>query len=264
MYKFVDTAESQETSKILSSVAMNFNGEFLERLIPWYRTLNVGGRELIGVNVETAEDISGRDGDYILGQTLPSRTLTIEYKLETKNNSEFRYAFNKMNEILHTKEDVPILFIDEPDYTFYGRFNGFDDIPYNTNIITSNFTILCQDPYKYAQQKLITGNPIALGYICPYGIVPDEIKVTIGQNTDKITIDNNTTGRHIVLDGEFTAGQELIIDIKNNKITLNGQNRMNYLDYVKSDFHNFLVHDRDTIQVNPDSKMALKIRGRLL
>lgn len=43
MYKFIDTNEVSES--VLPSEALNMNGEYIEHLIPGYRTLSVRGRE---------------------------------------------------------------------------------------------------------------------------------------------------------------------------------------------------------------------------
>ena len=45
LYNFIDVNE-QQTKASLPSEAMNFNGSFLEDLVPGYRTLSVVGREL--------------------------------------------------------------------------------------------------------------------------------------------------------------------------------------------------------------------------
>ncbi|WP_373752381.1 hypothetical protein, partial [Jeotgalibaca porci] len=79
----------------------------------------------------------------------------------------------------------------------------------------------------------------------------------------KITVDNNSTGRHIVLNGTYKANDIIKIDIDGKLITQNNRNIMNNLDYVTSDFHEFWLHDGDTIQVTPiNSDLTISFQGR--
>ena len=54
MYNFIDTTESQ-SGGTLPSEALNFDGEYIENLIPGYRTLYVSGREVIDTELLTDE-----------------------------------------------------------------------------------------------------------------------------------------------------------------------------------------------------------------
>ena len=52
MYKFVDTNQATRSTP-LPSEALNFNGQFLEKVIPGYQTLSVSGRELVPSEIES-------------------------------------------------------------------------------------------------------------------------------------------------------------------------------------------------------------------
>lgn len=91
MYKFVDTTESQSGSN-LPSEALEFNGEYIEEMIPGYRTLHVRGREMIG-NELTDMEVGITDGSrYQYRRYLP-RTITVTYQLMAETNEKFRAAF---------------------------------------------------------------------------------------------------------------------------------------------------------------------------
>lgn len=263
MYEFTDTNEMPVTS--LTGLSMLFNNMRLEEEISGYTTLNVGGRELIGNEIKT-QSAGGMDGVIITGQTLPARRLTIQYKLEAKTNAECRYNFNQLNYLLrqYGKIDVPISFTDEPEATYHGRYETAEDVPFDRNTVVGSFTLLCADPYKYMDEKTMTGTSITVGEFTPYDMTPDEICFTLSANATKITVDNTTTGRHIILNGTYTAGQEIIIDIASNTITRNGQNIMSNLDFVESDFHDFKLSAGDVITCMPSSTMQIKVRGRWL
>jgi len=262
MTSFKDLVERQFVQN-LPSVAMEYDGYLLENEIQGYRTLKVKGREMLNVDIQT-ENPAGRDGSYINGQTLPARELTITYMLRAKSNEEFQFKYSLlMNKLLKT-EDVPVRFADQPDVTFYGRYSQTDDIPDDKNWVVASFTIYCQDPFKFNSPINLTGDPLEVGFISHYRIKPDEIKIIVGSTATKITVDNVTTGRHIILNGTYTAGNEIKIRIPNNTITKNGQNIMNNLDPQESDFHSFLVNNGDVINVTPNSQLSLTVRGRTL
>lgn len=262
MYEFTDT-NAVPTQTL--GLAMSFGGVYFEEVIAGYKTLNVGGRELIGNELETATG-KGKDGVTITGQTLPPRPLTIQYKLDAKTDAECRYNFETLNFLLRKngKNNVAIQFTDEPGRTYYGRLQSVDEVPYDRNTVVGTFTLLCEDPYKYGESIESSGTSITIGDFCPYDVLPDLITATLSANASKITIDNTTTGKHIILNGTYTAGQVLIVDIANRIITLNGQNIKNNLDYVESDFRSFVVSPGDVITMTPPSNMTIAMRGRWL
>ena len=58
MYNFVDTTE-RYPGQNLPSEALMFNGNYLENVIPGYRTLYVSGREIINTELTELEVVSG-------------------------------------------------------------------------------------------------------------------------------------------------------------------------------------------------------------
>ena len=54
MYQFIDVNEVSE-SAMLPSEALSINGEYLENLIPGYRTLAVTGREALSAELDYYE-----------------------------------------------------------------------------------------------------------------------------------------------------------------------------------------------------------------
>lgn len=247
----------------LPSVAMLFDGKLLEEEIAGYRTLTVSGRETISYNMEMSGTISGRDGELFLGKDLPTRVLTIQYQLKADTNAEFQEKFRRLNWLLHTTDDVPVKFRDELSITYYGQVSNMGEVPPESNSIVSTFEIYCPDPYKYEGGRTFTGNPLNVLLNSPYDVKPDEIEITLQTDTNKITVDNITTGRHVILNGDYQAGDVINIKIPENKITQNNQDIMRELDYTESDFHRFTIKNNDKIQVTPrQSEMILKTRGR--
>lgn len=149
-YTFVDTVENT-SSVSLPAEALSLNGEYIEELIPGYRTLRVSGRELLNRELTTLE-VGTRDGSYLKSTRFPARTITVEYQLISATDEAFRTAYNQLNSILNVT-DAECIFSDEPDKYFIGTPNNPGDVPGGRNSIISSFEILCLDPFKYAVEE---------------------------------------------------------------------------------------------------------------
>lgn len=147
MYNFIDTTETTEGS-LLPSEALKINGEYIENLIDGYRTLNVSGREALSPELSYFET-GIRDGATFNSKRFPPRIITVTYQLSASTNIAFRTAYNKLGEILNV-EDAELIFNDEPDKFFIGTPETIEEVEPGINIVTSSFTILCLDPFKYS------------------------------------------------------------------------------------------------------------------
>lgn len=150
MYNFVDTIE-HTSETILPAEAMSFNGEYIENLIDGYRTLYVKGRDTLSPEIEVGE-VGVRDGAYIQNKRFPARIITIGYQLLADTETAFRSKFNALNELLNT-EEAQLIFADEDDKYFTGTVQNFADVPEGRNNITSEFEIVCADPFKYSLEE---------------------------------------------------------------------------------------------------------------
>lgn len=149
MYKFTDTNE-HTLSTTLPSEAMYFNGDFLENIVPGYRTLNVVGRELASTEIQSYQ-LGIRDGMRHVYARIPERELTIKFKLDAPTNEDFRDRFNRLNVALFSEKDVVIWFNDEPEMIWSGSKSDVDMVPEGVNQVVGTFTILLSDPYKYTR-----------------------------------------------------------------------------------------------------------------
>lgn len=149
LYDFIDVNELS-SSRPLPSEAMNFNGGFLEQIIPGYRTLNVSGRELASTEVESYQ-LGIRDGKRRVYSRIPDRKLKVRYQLIAQNNEDFRDKFNKLNIALFAEQDVPIWFRDEPEMIWSGSKADVEEVPEGKNSVTGSYTIVLNDPYKYTK-----------------------------------------------------------------------------------------------------------------
>lgn len=150
MYKFVDTNEVSE-SALLPSEALQINGEFIENLIPGYRTLSVSGREALSPELSTYET-GVRDGSTLKSKRYPARTIVIKYQLIAKSCEAFREAYNKLASVLDV-EDAELIFNDETDKYFTGTPCAIGEVEPGRNAVSGEFEILCTDPFKYSVKE---------------------------------------------------------------------------------------------------------------
>lgn len=147
MYNFIDTNEVSE-SVILPSEALQINGEYIENLIPGYRTLQVEGREALSPDVVT-HDIGIRDGSQLKSKRYPERIIVVTYQLIAGSNEEFRAAYNKLASILNV-ENAELIFNDEQDKFFIGTPCVIGAVTPGTNAVVGKIEFLCTDPFKYS------------------------------------------------------------------------------------------------------------------
>lgn len=147
MYKFRDTTDASET-RVLPSEALKINGEYIEDLIPGYRTLYVTGREALSPELDYIET-GNRDGATAPKKRYPPRTIIVGYQLSATSNTAFRDAFNVLAGILDV-EDAELIFNDEPDKYFTGTPSGVSEVEPGRNSVVGELEFFCADPFKYS------------------------------------------------------------------------------------------------------------------
>ena len=159
MYKFRDTTKQEHYRNLpfIPTSAMSYDGTWLEELIEGYQTLTVEGREMYSLSFESQEM---QVGGVITNVKYPPRELTIKYKLEDRDPRALQEKFDTLKAFLIRQEDVPIIFNDDLEYTFYGRFQTADTVAGDTNSIISSFTVLCSDPFKHGKIQSVKNKVI--------------------------------------------------------------------------------------------------------
>lgn len=241
-----------------SRCAIEFDGIIIDTEIKDYMTINVEGRQLLTHTLDTA-DIAGRIGDVITGSKVPARDIKVYFLLKAGRNKEFLEKVKRLTEILYTQEEVKFRFNDEEGYRV-GQVTSFDDPPYNQNTGIGSYTIHCSDPYIYFEERESTGKMPRLKYR-KYPVKIESITAKLSAGS-KAIVRNITQGTKIILNGSFTAGQELIIT--DEAITINGQNALTLLDYVESDYHDFKIYSEDEIIAEGLTGLEIHYRERAL
>lgn len=150
MYNFVDTTE-RYPGQNLPSEALMFNGNYLENVIPGYRTLYVSGREVLGTEITDLET-GVSDGTKYRRKRYQPRTIVVGYQLIAEDTAAFRDAYNKLNALLDA-EQATLIFADEPDKYYIGTKQGTSEVPAGKNMITAELEFYCADPFKYSVEE---------------------------------------------------------------------------------------------------------------
>lgn len=240
--------------KAKSRCAIEFDGIIIDNEIKDYMTINIEGRQLLTHTLDTA-DIAGRIGDVITASKVPARDIKVYFLLKAGRNKEFLEKTKRLTEILYTQKEVKFRFNDEEGYRI-GQVTSFDDPPYDQNIGIGSYTIHCTNPFIYFEERESSGKMPRLRHR-KYPVKIESITAKLSQGT-KAIIRNKTQGTKIILNGSFTAGQELIIT--DEAININGQNALTALDYVESDYHDFKVYSEDEIVAEGLSDLKIKYR----
>lgn len=174
MYNFIDINEVSENN-VLPSEALMLNGEFIENLIPGYRTLQVTGREALSAELTTYETGS-RDGSALSGKRYPARYITVKYQLLADSPEAFRAAYNQLAAILNV-EEAELIFNDELDKFFIGTPEEVGEAPGGTNSVVNEFVLFCADPFKYSVTEYeaepeLTDNSFLIDYNGTYKAFP--------------------------------------------------------------------------------------------
>ena len=177
MYDFRETTPfTGADDNQLPAEAMLIDGQYIENLVPGYRTLQVGGRELLKQSA-TSNAIGISDGETLEYVRNPSREITVGYQLIADDDEAFRTAFYKLSGILHG-DTHQVSFNDDLSVYWNAVLTDVDDVPKGRNAITSSFTLFVPDgiahsvatktadnmPYKDVPVNLLTNSSTAQGW----------------------------------------------------------------------------------------------------
>ena len=195
IYTFVDTTGAAPRAD-LPAEAMNIDGQYLEDVVPGYRTLAVSGREALSAEVNIL-DAGRADGAQYNYKRYPERVITITYQILADDEDEFREAFNALGGALNC-EQVQLIFNDELDKFFIGTPGEIGEVEPGKNKIVGEFQIVCADPFKYSvqeyQEEITLDTPKTISY---GGTVPNYPSRIIANNTSadlwflSLNIDND-------------------------------------------------------------------------
>lgn len=113
---------------------------------------NITGRAFGPSSVVTSPKITNMPGRHFIRKSRGARQIVLTVTIKGDNVSDLRDRFDEIARDLDTDEEVPIVFSDEVDRTYYGVMvsdNSFEDI---RNFGQGQIMFYCSDPFKYAAE----------------------------------------------------------------------------------------------------------------
>lgn len=234
---------------------VNYNGTDLP-----IRVKSVSGRGPIEQNVTWQERLN-TDGSRLVNKKFPMRGLDIEFKLDAANKEDLRNKVDELNEILYTSGDdlVPVIFSDEPDFTYYAILDGSPSWDEIAGIGIGNIPLM-REPFKEGAEVEIT---VGSGNLTNNGLldVSPIITNTFTSAATEFNIKHVQSGKYVRVIWNFVAGDVLVIDLKRRRVTINGNVRMTAYDWKSSPFK--LVKGTNSFTVTPTAGTTkIKFRPR--
>ncbi|WLV84665.1 distal tail protein Dit [Lacticaseibacillus zeae] len=214
MYDFRETTPfTGADDNQLPAEAMLIDGQYIENLVPGYRTLQVGGRELLKQSA-TSNAIGISDGETLEYVRNPSREITVGYQLIAADDEAFRTAFYKLSGILHG-DTHQVSFNDDLSVYWNAVLTDVDDVPKGRNAITSSFTLFVPDGIAHSVATQTFDNT-------PYKDVPVNLVVGTSDQLKTGVIKAGAWSQDGVIDVPAIAGNSYTYSsfITNSKIDL--------------------------------------------
>ncbi len=138
----------------LPDCALHFNGEYMENLVPGYRTNSVEGREPISIDITELES-EATDGASFSRKKIPARELSISYALVHNTKKQLLKSMDQLKYHLYKTNEAVIRFNDESDVFYKGTVSKVTGSEIDNGggygcALTGTITIRCSDPFKYS------------------------------------------------------------------------------------------------------------------
>lgn len=228
MYNFLDVTDLPGADS-LPAEAFSFGGSYLDETIPGFRTLYVSGREAMEAEITGMEGET--DGSTYIRKRYPARMLTVGYRLSASTPEAFREAYNQLNLVLDPPQQR-IVFADEPELFFTGTRSSIGKVPTGRNTVTGEIELLCSDPFKYSEYRLVEETQSAEIYVANEGMpTPCILEITPITGIVELSITgiarNPLNGEDMeIVVSDVQANEPLIIDGENHTVTSAGANKI--------------------------------------
>jgi len=194
---------------------------------------------------------SGRDGGWIASQFYKYRVITINGELNERTCANLETARRELVEALPIRTALPMFITTFAGTMYYADVYVID---LKMDIVGSRFqefqlTLMSPDPYLYGADSYIeqiiyklVGGGYTFPYILPVTWAAGSTPTLVNNTSNILTypiitlpgvftnprIQNNTTGQYIELAVTTATGDEIVIDMKNRTVTLNGGSILPY------------------------------------
>lgn len=244
----------------MRELKLKFNGHILDDMISGYTTANIEGRGLYTPSLSTFT-VPGREGDLIKEQSLPGRDLVVHFVLKAGSAKEYLDQQRKLNLLLRTEEDVPVVFTDRLDETWTGRVSGYKAPEYDSWQGQGTITIHCSDPFARLPDVTVTQGTLTDSRLSGCYALRLKRAIFTTTSTSGVAMVNESTAERIAFKTLPNSGT---IKVERDSILLGGQNIVPYIDYQVSTWKGFSIHYSDTLYLENAKDPAYTIERLVL
>ena len=194
--------------------------------------------------------VLGRHGAY-LGK-INRKPRVIECEIQVIGTLEERRALARtLAEVLDTDDVKPLAFEDEPDKVYYAVLDGDTNLDEITVLGTTTLKFVVPDPYAHGNLISQTLGPSPANII--YNGTAESkpiLTITMGGTAQNIAVACGP--KSVTVNGNFQAGDTIVIDCDKNKVTINGATAMpavsigsRFFSLVKGD--NIITYSANTL-----------------
>ncbi|TLM02874.1 distal tail protein Dit, partial [Acinetobacter baumannii] len=230
--------------------------------LPFYRTLNVSGRENFERSLNTVE--TSGDGEFFLSSKLNANSITVTYSIETRDADTFNETFTNLKKFL-LGEEVEFYFMDEPEYTRTGTVTKLENPTAGAFDVIGTFEIAMSDPFRHGQRKTITGGE---------SLVINDPQLFYKQRAEKMILNIKTATKPFVLNvdndynltltGGLPANSNLVIDFAHNTLTYIGTNKLADMDILVSIIFELTIKNGHRITAKGAGSIELQYKVQML
>lgn len=198
---------------------MIFNGIDLS---PYFRVNEIRGRRILSNEITLTDSIT-EGGSRFLNKTRPPRTLEVDVTIIAEDSRSLGETITELNGILAVSRPVPIVFPDEPSYTYYGIPEVSNESGEFSYFHQGGLQIICPNPDKIGKSRSIELSTSKVEHII-HGQIDtpwtSRTVFTVPQSSYRL---EGSNGLLILLNYDFIAGDVLEVDYTKRKVTLNGE-----------------------------------------
>ncbi|NPC91226.1 phage tail family protein [Bacillus sp. WMMC1349] len=199
-------------------------------------------------------EIPGRPGAYLRRTKTKPRILAVN--LLIKGVDDLQKAKEEIADWLITDEPEALIFPDEPDRTYYGMIDGEGQLTELFKFGKGTINFICPDPYKHGSEHFFDIGSLSdpIGHVQSAGTIPiyPIVECTFTEAVDKYEVqllnDDASVKAFVLLNFDFIAGDQLILDFANRSAALNGEDK-------KTAYH----HTSDFFKIPPKRNTLIKV-----
>lgn len=244
----------------MRELKLNYNGHVLDDMIPGFFTANVEGRGLYTPSLSTFT-VPGREGDLIKEQSLSGRDLIVHFVVKAGSAKENLDGQRTLNVLLKTEEDVPVVFTDRSEETWFGRVSDYKAPEYDAWQGTGSITIHCSTPFAYLPDITFSQGELTDTKLSTCYAIRLKRATFTATSTSGVALVNKNTALRIAFKTLPNVG---VIKIERDLILLGAQNVVPYLDYQVSTWKGFSIHYGDSLYLENAKEPSYTIERLLL